>query len=195
MNANVGMVHPVAARVSAYTAGSSITYASGMVVSEARGANLSWERSDGRFYGDDVQLDSDNGIVGYTIEFEPTGLSDSARALLLGEVAASDEYSVTDAAAPEVGFGYVRVMRAPGTGGAITESYEAWWFYKLRFSVNQEETRTKERNIEWRTPTLNGSGDGVQLSAEDTLTFAVHKTFSTLATAIAYVNGKAGISG
>lgn len=193
MNANVGMQHPVFAPVSAYTPGTSITYGTGLVVAEAVSASLSWERSDGRFYGDDAQLDSDNGVLGYTIDFEPTGLTDAVRAALLGETAASSEYTITSDAAPEGGFGYVRVMRASGSSG-VAYSYEGWWFYKLRFGVSSEETRTKERNIEWRTPTLQGAGDGVSLDSSGKLSFAIHKTFDTLAAAVAYVNSKAGIT-
>ena len=88
----------------------------------------------------------------------------------------------------------MRVMRATGTGGTVDYSYEGWWFYKLRFGISSEETRTKERNMEWRTPTLQGVGDGVSLDSTGKLAFAVHKTFDSLSGAVAYVNGKAGIT-
>jgi len=110
MNANVGMVYPVASAVSAYVPGTSITYGTGFVVAEAVSASLSWNRADGHFYGDDVELDSDNGVLGYTISFEPSGLTDSIRNKLLGELVATNEYTITDAASPDVGFGYVRVI-------------------------------------------------------------------------------------
>ena len=193
MKANVGMIYPVYAPVNVYTPGTSITYGTGGVVAEARSATLSWDRADGEFYGDDVLLDSDNGVLGYTLDFEPSGLSDTVRAALLGETLASSEYSVTDAAAPDVGFGYVRKMR-DNAGGTLATTYEGWWFHKLKFSVSSEETRTKERSIEWRTPTLSGTGAGVKLSSADTLTFAVHQTFATLALAKAWLNSKAGIT-
>lgn len=190
MNANVGMVYPVAATVQTYTPGSSISYKSpGSNFAEAVSASLSWERADGHFYGDDVELDSDNGVLGYTIDFEPTGLSDAARALLLGETVSSSEYTITDAASPDVGFGYVRVMRDKGT-----VSYEAWWFYKVKFGVSSEETRTKERSVEWRVPTLQGVGAGVSLDSSGTLEFCNHKSFSALSDAKSYLNSKAGIS-
>lgn len=192
MNANVGMLCPVAA-VCSYTAGSAPTYSGGKVIAEAVSASLSWNRADGHFYGDDVELDTENGVLGYTIDFEPTGLTDEARALLLGETVSSNEYTVTDAASPDVGFGYVRVMRLTGSGGVNT-SYEGWWFYKVKFGVTSEETRTKENNIEWRTPTLSGIGSGVQESAGADQKFAIHKTFNSKSDAIAYVKGKAGIS-
>lgn len=190
MNANVGMQHPVFAPVNVYTPGTSITYSAGSVVAEAVSASLSWERADGRFYGDDVQLDSDNGVLGYTIDFEPSGLTDAMRAKLLGETKASSEYTITSDASPDGGFGFVRVMR---TGNGVY-SYEGWWFYKVKFSISSEETRTKERNLEWRVPTLSGTGDGVSIDNSGKLKFATHQTFTTLAAAVSYVNGKAGIT-
>lgn len=189
MNANVGMQYLVAAAVATYTPGTSITYSTGSNFAEAVSASLNWERADGHFHGDDAELDSDNGILGYTIDVEPSGLSDAARALLLGETVTSDEYSINSTSAPDVGLGYVRVMRNKGV-----TSYEGWWFHKLKFGLTSEETRTKERGIEWRVPTIQGVGSGIKLDATDTLRFAQHKTFSSLADAKAYVNGKANIS-
>ena len=49
MNANVGMVYPVAALVATYTPGTSITYSTGFVVAEAVSASLNWNRADGHF--------------------------------------------------------------------------------------------------------------------------------------------------
>jgi len=189
MNANVGMQYLVAATVATYTPGTSITYSTGSNFAEAVSASLNWERADGHFYGDDAELDSDNGVLGYTIDIEPSGLSDAARGMLLGETVTSGEYSITDAAAPDVGFGYVRVMRDKGT-----TSYEGWWFYKAKFGVSSEETRTKERSVEWRVPTIQGVGAGITLDSTGVLQFAQHKTFTSLADAKAYLNSKAGIS-
>ena len=192
MNANVGMLSPVAA-VCSYTPGSAPTYSGGKVVAEAVSAALNWNRADGHFYGDDMELDSENGILGYTLDFEPSGLTDDVRAMLLGETVSSSEYTINEDASPDVGFGYVRVMRTSGSSGVST-TYEGWWFYKLKFGLTTEEARTKEQNIEWRTPTLNGIGSGVQQSSGGKLEYAVHKSFDTKAGAIAYVKGKAGIT-
>ena len=193
MKPNVGMVYPVCAPVSSYTPGTGITYSTGSVVSEARAASVSWDRSDGEFYGDDVLLDSDNGVTGYSIDFEPAGLSDAIRKTLLGEVQTSSEYSITDAAAPYVGFGYIRVMREE-SAGSVTTTYEGWWYYKVQFSIQNEETRTKEKNIEWRTPTLSGKGFGVQLAAGGAMVFAVHESFSSLSAAETWLKAKASIT-
>lgn len=193
MKPNVGMVYPVYAPVATYTPGTSITYSTGAVVAEARSATLTWDRADGEFYGDDALLDTDNGIRGYTLDFEPTGVSDAVRAAMLGETLASSEYSITDATPPDVGFGYVRVMR-DNSGNTNTTVYEAWWFYKIKFGINSEEARTKERNIEWSTPTMNGKGMGVRLSSAATLSFATHRTFSDFSGAQSWLKTKAGIT-
>lgn len=194
MKPNVGMLYPVCAPIATYTPGTGVTYSTGKVVAEARSATLNWNRADGEFYGDDALLDTDNGIRGYTLDFEPTGLSDGVRATLLGEsVANTSEYYITDDTTPDVGFGYVRVMRDNSSGTVVT-NYESWWFYKIKFGVTSEETRTKESNIEWRTPTLSGMGTGVQLDSSGKLTFAVHETFSQLSAAKSWLNSKAGIT-
>lgn len=195
MKANIGMVYPVASAVSAYVPGTSITYGTGFVVSEARGASLSWDTEDGEFYGDDVLLDTANGVLGYTLEFEAAGLEDTVRGNLLGETkGSSDEYVIGSESSPDVGFGYIRVMRDNSSGTNAT-TYEGWWFYKLKFAEPNEEARTKERNIEWRTPTISGRGAGVVLTASGEAVFAEHKSFSTMAAAKTYLNTKAGISG
>ena len=193
MNANVGMVYPVYAPVATYTPGTSITYSNGAPVAEAVSASVSWDRNDGHFYGDDVELDSDNGILGYTISFEPSGLSDTVRAALLGETLVSSDYTITDSAAPDVGFGYIRVMRS-NSGGTVSNSYEAWWYKKLKFSISSEETRTKERSIEWRVPTLDGIGTGVSLDSTGKLYFAEHHTYTSLSDAKNWLKAKAGIT-
>ena len=195
MKPNVGMMYPVAAPVDAYTPYSGITYDDGFVVSQARGASVTWDTADGEFYGDDILLDSESEVLGYTLEFEAAGLADTVRAALLGEVkGSSDEYKITGAQAPDVGFGYIKVMRDDSSGSVVT-SYEAWWYYKMKFSQPNEEARTKERTLEWRTPTLSGRGAGVFLAAAaEAPDFAEHKTFTSLTAAKAYLNTKAGIT-
>ena len=195
MKPTVGMVYPVYAPVNVYTPGTSITYSTGAVVAEARAATVTWDRADAEFYGDDALLDTDNSVTGYTLDFEGTGLSDTVRGGLLGEVeGSSDEMVITGAPAPDLGFGFIRVMR-DDAGGSVATTYEAWWFYRIKFAHPNEESRTKETSIEWRTPTINGKGMGVWLSESDEYpNFAEHKDFTTLAAAKAYLNAKADIS-
>ena len=194
MKPNIGMLYPVASLIDSYTPGTGITYESGFVVAEARGATLTWETSDGEFYGDDTLLDSDKGVTSYTLDFEPSGLKTAVRAKLLGEQEAStDVYRVTGENPPDVGFGYVRRMRED-VDGAVVERFEGWWFHKLKFSITSEETRTKEKDLEWRVPTLSGKGSGVYLDSTGKVAFADHQDFTTLDAAKTWLNGLANIS-
>ena len=194
MKPNVGMKFPVYAPVNTYTPGTSISYSTGAKVAEARSATINWDRADAEFYGDDALLDVDMGARGGTIDFEPTGISDAVRAALLGEtVANTSEYSITDQAAPYVGFGFIRVMRDDSSGTVVT-NYEAWWFHRVQFALTTEEARTKEKDIEWRTPTLNGKIVGVSLDSSGVMNFATHETFSGYDAAESWLKSKAGIT-
>lgn len=197
MKANVGMEYAVAALITAYTPGNAPTYGNGFKVSEARGANISWNRGGGEFEGDNVLLDTDDGVRSGSIEFETAGIRDAIRANLLGEtVANTDEYTLTDAEPPFVGFGFVRVMRDNATtDGSVEERYESWWLWRVKFSLNSEETRTKEGGgIEWRVPTLSGKITGVKQTAEAEMSFKTHKTFTSLSAAKGWLDTKANIT-
>ena len=195
MKANVGMRYAVAATITTYTPYSGITYGNGFKVSEARGANVTWETEDGEFFGDDVALDSLTGVLGYSVEFETAGLQDSVRQKLLGETKDSgDAYHITGAEAPDAGFGYVKQMRDDASG-TVSTTWEAWWYHKLKFAQPNEEARTKEKSTEWRVPTITGKGAGVFLSADaNQPDFAEHKTFSTFAAAKAFIDNLANIA-
>ena len=195
MKANVGMRYAVAALVDEYTPYSGISYDDGFVVTEARGANVTFETDDGEFRGDDAVLDSSRRVLGYSIEFETAGLKDTVRADLLGETKDSgDAYHITGAEAPDVGFGYVKQMRED-TDGVVSTTWEVMWYHKLKFGQPNDEARTAERNREWRAPTITGTGAGVFLSASaEDPDFVEHKTFSSLTAAKAFLNGLANIS-
>ena len=195
MKANVGMLYPVYAPVATYTPGTGITYGTGGVVAEAVSANISWNRNSEKFYGDDVEIDSDNGVTGYTISFEPSGLKDAVRAALLGETLATSDYEINSDAAPDVGFGYIRVMRETGENGVVTTTYESWWYRMLKFGITSEETRTKEGGgLQWRIPTLEGVGMGVNLDNSGKLKFAMHRTHATASAAMAWLKTLANIT-
>lgn len=191
MKPNVGMSYAYAAIISAYTPGTGITYGTPFQVSEARGATLNWEGSDGEFYGDNTLLDTDTSTTRYTLDFETAGLKSDVRAKLLGETVLSNSagYRVTDEGSPETGFAFIKTMRED-VEGVVTEKYEGWFFFRLKFRLNSEETRTKERNIEWNVPTLNGTGMGAQLDSSGKIVFCEHQDFSSLADAKTWVTGK-----
>ena len=196
MKPNVGMLYPMAAEIDEYVKGTSISYKTPFVVSEARGATLNWEGSDGEFYGDNVLLDSEKGIVGYTLDFEPAGIKSPVRAKMLGETVLADSkgYRVTGKNPPDLGFSYIKEMREEDDEtGVVTTTYEAWFFYKIKFRINSEEARTKEKNLEWRVPTMNGTGAGIFLDDSGDPIFSDHQDCESISDAQEWIAAMYGV--
>ena len=192
-NPNVGMMYPVFAPLTTHTDGSMPTYGPGVVIQEARNATITRTYNDNPLYGDDRIVDDDNGLTSLSISFEPTGLSDSDRKLLLGE----EDYGtsgvsgqwVSDNETPWGGFGYIRKMRLNGV-----KSFEAWITLKVKFQEQSMATSTKEGSISWGTPTLNGNAAGLYVDETDKLRFELHKTFSSISAAKAWLNAMLNVS-
>ena len=192
-NPNVGMMYPVFAPLTTHTDGSMPTYGPGVVIQEARNATITRTYNNNPLYGDDRIVDDDNGLTSLSISFEPTGLSDSDRKLLLGE----EDYGtsgvsgqwVSDNETPWGGFGYIRKMRLNGV-----KSFEAWITLKVKFQEQSMATSTKEGSISWGTPTLNGNAAGLYVDETDKLRFELHKTFSSISAAKAWLNAMLNVT-
>lgn len=192
-NPNVGMIYPVWAPMTAHTDGSMPTYGTGRVLQEARNATVNKEYANNPLYGDDRIVDNDNGMIGLTISFESTGLSDADRVAVLGEVlygtsGVSGQWE-TDKETPWGGFGYIRKMRENGT-----KKYEAWWTLKIKFQEESQVTSTREGQITWNTPTLNGRAASLYVDSGDDAKFRLHKTFTTVADAKNWLKSYANIT-
>ena len=192
-NPNVGMIYPVWAPMTAHTDGAMPTYGTGRVLQEARNATVNKEYANNPLYGDDRIVDNDNGMIGLTISFESTGLSDADRVAVLGEVqygtsGASGQWE-TDKETPWGGFGYIRKMRENGT-----KKYEAWWTLKIKFQEESQVTSTREGQITWNTPTLNGRAASLYVDSGDDAKFRLHKTFTAIADAKNWLKSHANIT-
>lgn len=191
--ANTGMRHPVWAPIVSETDGSEPTYGSGRVVQEAIDSVITFNTDSGAvLYADDVVVDMDDGITGYTVSFNPSGIRDGDRAAMLGEEAVTGGvYEITDAPKPWGGFGFFRVMR---DGETQAKFYEAWWCRKIKFRETTMQSHTKEGTIQWRTPTLDGTGAGLFVDSSGAVKYIKHKTFETAGAAKAWLDGLANIS-
>lgn len=189
-NPNVGMIYPCWAPIESETEGAMPTYGTGRVLQEARSANVTKEMNDNPFYGDDRVVDDDNGMTGMSITFESTGLSNEDRAAVLAEEAnTSSEYWEDDTPTPWGGFGYIRKMREDGV-----RKFEAYLTLKIKFAERSQETRTREGQISWGAPTLEGTAAGLVVDSTEKVRFRKHKTFTTAAAAKAWLNGLLNIS-
>ena len=190
--ANTGMRYPVWAKLNSHTDGSEPTYGTGRVLQEAIEATITFNADTNNVLcGDDLVLDVDDGINGYNVTFNPTGLKDADRQDMLGEeVTTGSVYEITDAGSPWGGFGYFRVMRDDNR----TRYYEAYWCRKIKFREPSQTTRTKEGSIQWRTPTLEGVGVGLIVDGSDNVKYIKHKTFDSASAAKTWLNTQANIS-
>ena len=192
-NPNVGMIYPVFAKLNSHTDGQMPSYATGVVIHEARNCTVSKTYNDNPLYGDDHIVDDDNGMTALTVSFEPTGLSDSDRVLLFGEtmksVGSLTAQVEMDNETPYGGFGYVRKMRDNGV-----YSYEGWIILKIKFTEESQSTATKEQQISWNCPTLNGRAAAVDIDGSGKQAWRVHASFETLAAAKAWINTVLNVS-
>jgi len=162
-----------------------ITYAGGKNISPVAGFNASMTSSNGKDYGDDRVVDTDNTMTGGTLSVELNNDEDDIYTMLLGHskaTGASDNtitYNVDDVA-PYVG------------SGAIGRSGNKWvakWYRKVQFHEPNDDNSTKQENVTFNHVTLEGEilipSDGNWKERQEFTTFAAAKT---------WLDGKAGIS-
>lgn len=186
----IGMQYAVAAVISNETDGQAITYGTGFVVGNAVSATITWNHVDNSHYGDDVEDARDNSITSGDIEFTNSGITAAVRAMLLGDkkVGSTEEYEMTVEATPQVGFGYVRVLRKSGS-----TKYEAIWLHKVQFGENTINDNTKGEQVEWGETTLNGRIMGVKNNAQMEIRIMAHQEFDSIENAVNYLNTKANV--
>ena len=194
--AYIGMRYPVAAAVASHTEGSAISYSTGFVIGNAVAANINFDVNDNPDYGDDVMIDNDTGLSGYSGDIDVNGLSATVRSSLLGwdsvssgTPAAVTHYEVSDETTPQMGFGFIHISQLAGT-----KSYEAYWFHQARFTQRTITAATKKKQIEWNHPKLNFTGEGVYIDSTGKAKFFDWMTFDSEASAKAWLKTKAGIT-
>lgn len=188
----VGLLYAVAAPIQTEADGQAITYGKGQVIGGMMTAEISYTRNSNPLYADDRVMEEDNSITGGTIKMGVDDVNDDARVMMLGDVKEGDAgeeiYHETGESAPYVGTGYIRVRRKDNK-----TNYIAYWVHKAIFGIGTESAKTKGQNIEWQTPTLEGSIMGVKNNAALQTRFRERRTFTKESEARAWLNKKAGI--
>lgn len=196
--AGIGLRYYAAAKIATETAGSALTYAAGIIAGKAVSLNITYNRSSNPNYGDDVEVDNDNGLTGINFEATATGFDDATRVYLLGATEKTGSsgqpstYVMGGDSSPYVGFGFVQVLRE---AGVVT--YKGYWFYKCLFAEESATMNTKGETIEWQNPVLTGRAMGVYDDATGEPHFYEWCTFSgdgAAAAALAWLKGKANIT-
>lgn len=188
----IGLKYAVFAKIENETQGKPVTYKPGIVLGRMIGANVDWERNSNPLSADDTNTEDDNSILGGKIRLNVDDLSDEAQVEAVGVLKVgepgSEEYIEAATPADYGGVGYFRVRRKSGK-----TTYVAYWVYKTLLGMVGEQAKTREKQIAWQTPNVEGSIMGVVISDDGIEKFRTHRTFETEAEARAWLNTKANI--
>ena len=199
--AYIGMRKPIIAPITTRVDGSAITYGTPIVVGPAVSANITFDIADNPDYGDDIIVDNDKGVNGYNVALETNDICKEARAAALGwkphtETTTGEgntttttvtHYEVIDGPAPEVGMGYTRVKMFRGE-----KIYEGFFMHAMQFSSGGENASTKQKQIAWNHPSMNGTGIGCYLDDSGDVRFFDWMEFETEGDAETWIYGKFG---
>ena len=190
------MLHMVAAPITSHTDGSAITYGTGFRIGPAVDANLTFQSNDNPDFGDDIELDNDNGITGYSGTVENNYIDEDVAAKLYGwdtsGSSGDEEYEATGDAAPMMGFGYLKKTINRGV-----LKIRAFWYHKAQFVPGTyNNAHTKERNTNWQHDVSNISGYGAYIDGTGKPRFFRVKKFTgadAIAQAEAWLDDKANV--
>lgn len=189
----VGMRYVVAAKLKEEKIGAAPVYEEGVVLGRAISADITYNRATNVLKADDVDAETDNGIIGGSVTIGVDDIADEVQAALLAqEMNAEGEYDELGEADPYMGVGYIRVRRFKAE-----TSYVAYWIFKAQLGITSEGAATKQDTIQWQTPTLTGSMMGVQPDDTMKVKFRRRKTFTgntAEAEATAWLNKMANIT-
>ena len=191
----VGMRHVVAALVDEQTsvANAPLVYKDGMIATRAVAADITYERSENKYYADDTLAESDNAATSGTISITGSEFLPDARVALFGVRKVTERentvYRTTSEPSPYIGLGYMTTLIYKGK-----YKYYANWIHKMQFALSGENARTKGETIEWQDETATGDIMGVAVDRSGALAFMDQVEFDNAAKAIAWLNAKAGIA-
>lgn len=137
---------------------------------------------DVKFYADDALAENATGISDWQISLDVSDLPAVAANVLFGHTVSEGEIiRKTDDQSNYVGVGfYVPRMK----DGATT--YDAYWFYKVKFTEPTQSFTTKGETI-----TFNGDSISGTASSDDSKRFNTSKTFATPEEAENWLNTQA----
>jgi phi13 family phage major tail protein len=146
-----GLKHIVGAKLDVTK--SAPTYTDGIIIGKAISANVSVEINEAILYADDAVAESVKAFKSGKITLNTDDLKYEVQGMLLGHAVSNDTlHANANDVAPYVGVGfYGAVIR-----GGVTK-YRAVWFYKVQFGEFADESKTKGDNIEFTTPTIEGT--------------------------------------
>ena len=182
----VGLEYAVFAQATVGSDGT-ITYGTGKWISPAAAYNSSLNKTNGKDWGDDRVVATENGVTGGTITVEFNHEEDDMHEYLLGHTKATEGNEIVfneNDTAPYVGTGFVGKSRK-----GRTTYYKAKWYALVQFSDPNDENSSKQDNPNFGHTSLEG-----EIVIPENGEWKKQETFDTLAAAKAWLNELANIT-
>lgn len=188
--ARIGLKGLTYATISSGGSGSAVIYTGGATVADLMiRADVSLTRDNAKLSADNHVVDRVNGVTGGTITLELAALPNAQKQALLGYAVSSKVLTVSDTEAPYVGFGYITSEIKNGS-----KSFVGYWFKKVQFGQDNDNSETKSENTNFQTETVTGEIMGVVETTGGAVNYYETDTDTTEAAVRTWLNGKAGIS-
>lgn len=186
----IGISNMIFAEIDDDNNGGMPTYKPGTEVDKAISADISWTRSNNPLYANNGVAEADNEITGYslaaglrTMPMELTEAMLGSRKETTDEV---EEYIITGSAGKPGGFGYLTMEQTDNVVSVVGN-----WVYKIVFSRGDVSIQTKGEQKTYQTPTIQGTGMGIETGHEYP-DYGTQAKFTTKAAALAWLRKKAG---
>ena len=190
--ANKGLKYPVAAQY--HENNGVVSYSGGMALGAGVSVRISLTHNSEQVYGSDTVVLTDKTVNGGTVALTTTHITDAVKVAVLGYTEGGEVDAITHARElsintatepPYVGFGVYGETK--DDHGVV--AWRAVRVKRIQFVKPSEEYDTKTGNATFKTPSLEGE---IMKAADGDWT--VDATFSSEDGAVAWLNGKAGIS-
>ena len=182
------------AKVTGGGSGSAVTYSGGTMLDDYLAkVDINESRGDAKEYADGHLIDSEAVPTEVTMALELVNNNETIMKDVLGlaQPETNGDLILTEADAPFVGAGCIIQDRFKGSS-----TYRAYWIYKAQFVSGGVTSSTRRDTTTWEHETITGTGVGVTLTSGGAVSYyAVKAGLATEAAAIAWLKGKAGISG
>ena len=170
--AGIGAAHLMVGKIIDEEPGNPIGYDTPRELGPLIETTVSLEYRDNVLWGSNAQQENDAGISGGSISLNLTHVS----------MEKEKGYAMSDKAAPYMGFGYVQTVIEQNV-----EKYHGYFWKKAQFTLAQRAARTKEQNIDYQTPTVNGKVYAVDDNTEGNAQFELHNQFENAEAALTWV--------
>lgn len=157
----------------------------GVVLGKLVSANLTVQLADGKIYGDDQLDESVSEFVSGSLPMETTDMTDDVAQEVYGcQVDNGELVNNTGDNAPQGRLAYYKTLMRQGK-----KRYQGYFYPRVKAAIGNDSAQTKGENIQFQTTSTTFT-----VFADDNGDWRRVKTFNSEADAVAWVEGKCGIT-